>query len=391
MPKSPKKFSELLTQAVTLIKVKENKNLGIIQDELGYSLNRENGTSIEYWRKGHIPGNMSDIEILTRELVNRGGLDRNSCQQFLESSDYHDAQTLLIELFGEDIQSELQPVIKKTMSPFVIGPPITHPRQFFGRKRELKQIFNLWQQFPLQHMAIVGKKRSGKTSLLYHLMQITQYKEAELRYQQKSNWLKTPQAYRWILVDFQDVRMCRKERLLQNLLKGFKLKVPVPCTLESFMDTVSYAIHTPTIILMDEIGAALRSQELDLTFWWTLRSLANHYTDGNLSFVIASHDLPMLLSVEVGKPSPFFNMFNILKLGAFTFDEAYELINSSPKPFSREDKEWIVEHSERWPALVQILCQARLDSLEDAEDNEDWQKKGQSQIEMFRYLLESEK
>ncbi|MBE9562127.1 MAG: ATP-binding protein, partial [Proteobacteria bacterium] len=38
-------------------------------------------------------------------------------------------------------------------SPFVIGPPITEPSQFFGREYILKRIFDVWKYMPLQHIA----------------------------------------------------------------------------------------------------------------------------------------------------------------------------------------------------------------------------------------------
>jgi len=56
---------------------------------------------------------------------------------------------------------------------FIAGPPITHPRHFFGRTRELRRLFGLWQQAPLQNAAIIGPRRSGKTSLLNYLRTIT--------------------------------------------------------------------------------------------------------------------------------------------------------------------------------------------------------------------------
>src|SRR3569832_801233 len=54
-------------------------------------------------------------------------------------------------------------------SPFITGPTITHPRNFFGRQRELKRLFDLLKRYPLQNAAIIGKRRSGKTSLLHYL------------------------------------------------------------------------------------------------------------------------------------------------------------------------------------------------------------------------------
>ena len=42
--------------------------------------------------------------------------------------------------------------------PFIAGPPLTHPRQFFGRERELRRLFQLWQSPPLQNAAVVGPR-----------------------------------------------------------------------------------------------------------------------------------------------------------------------------------------------------------------------------------------
>ncbi|MGB7440921.1 MAG: hypothetical protein WA919_07625 [Coleofasciculaceae cyanobacterium] len=51
-------------------------------------------------------------------------------------------------------------------SPFITGPPITHPRDFFGRKKELKRLFNLLKRHPLQNAAIIGEKRTEITPCL---------------------------------------------------------------------------------------------------------------------------------------------------------------------------------------------------------------------------------
>ena len=66
-------------------------------------------------------------------------------------------------------QTESNTTILGEASPFITGTPITHPRNFFGRHRELKRLFDLLKRHPLQNAAIIGKRRSGKTSLLHYL------------------------------------------------------------------------------------------------------------------------------------------------------------------------------------------------------------------------------
>ncbi len=162
---------------------------------------------------------------------------------------------------------------------FITGTPILHPRQFFGRQRILKRLFNLLKRPPLQNAAIIGQRRTGKTSLLHYLRTITTTPANQLRPRQKADWLPHPERYRWIFVDFQDVRMASRERLLGYLLENMQLSGPNLCDLERFMDVAGDNINTPTVILMDEVGVGLqRCPELDDAFWESLRALATNLT-----------------------------------------------------------------------------------------------------------------
>ncbi|MCP4347321.1 MAG: ATP-binding protein [Desulfobacterales bacterium] len=52
-------------------------------------------------------------------------------------------------------------------NPFIIGPPITDPRFFVGRKQELQAVINCMDGVQPTSVNIVGETRIGKTSLLY--------------------------------------------------------------------------------------------------------------------------------------------------------------------------------------------------------------------------------
>ncbi len=99
--KSTESFARLLTEGVHRISLQESKNIAVIQDELGYALNKKGGSSVEYWRKGNIPVRMADIEVLARELTRRGGLERSWLERFLRSAGHPAADTLVDELFPE--------------------------------------------------------------------------------------------------------------------------------------------------------------------------------------------------------------------------------------------------------------------------------------------------
>jgi hypothetical protein len=271
-------------------------------------------------------------------------------------------------------------------SSFVIGPPITEPRQFFGREYILKRIFDVWKYMPLQHIAIVGLKRSGKTSLLHYLRRIIDTPSDQLRPKQRNNWI-TP-GYQWIFVDFQDPRMSYQESFLRHLLIEMDLPVPEPCDFVGFMEVVDQYLEIPSLILLDEISAGLASPDLDDQFWWGMRSLGSNHAGGKIGFLLTSHQAPEEMVLDDNKPSPFFNIFgHVLYLEPLTVSEALELINSSPLPFAKKDIDWIMEQSGRWPALLQILCHARLTALEEGHHGEEWKAEGSRRMSPYLYLL----
>ncbi|WP_420630390.1 BTAD domain-containing putative transcriptional regulator [Candidatus Leptofilum sp.] len=265
-----------------------------------------------------------------------------------------------------------------TQSPFIAGPPITKPNQFFGRERELKRLGMLLRQRPLQNAAIIGPRRSGKTSLLHYLRQ--------------ANWLPQAQNYRWIFIDFQDARLGKQEALLRTLLAKMALDVPEPCHLETFLDVVSEHLNQPTVILFDEIGVALtRYPELDDAFWESLRSLATNQVDGNLGFVLSSAQPPDVLAQHQGMGSPFFNIFGYTAvLGPLSEEGARNLIATSPIKFAARDVDWILAESGRWPMPLQILCRERLLSLSEGEKGDDWREEALRQLEPLRRMTKNQ-
>jgi transcriptional regulator with XRE-family HTH domain len=275
-------------------------------------------------------------------------------------------------------------------SPFIVGMPIRQPQRFFGRTFELQRILSLWSQSPLQNVAVIAARRSGKTSLLYCLMTMTQADPAKLRPDQQRAWLPRPARYQWVFVDFQDPRMRQRERLLKHILSTLQFPVPATCDLEHFMDVVSRHLRQPTLILMDELGAGLTAPELDTSFWEGLRSLASHYTHGQLGFALAAHQDPARLALAHNQSSPFFNIFGYtFNLGPFTEPEARALTASSPLPLPPADVEWILEQSGRWPCLLQILCAARYAALREGRDDPGWKEEGLRLLTPARHLLEA--
>lgn len=392
-------IGEALQEGLTSVMSRQHRRIGEIENEvadaLGYST-----SMVHKWRKGKNPPNLQVIDFLVRYCVKNGHVDYRWAVTILSRARHPNPDSLLNELlpyfsepelysFQREVEVERKSKrAKNEIKPFVAGPPITDPRQFFGRESHLKNLFRLWQDYPFQHAAIVGLKRSGKTSLLHYLRRITTADPSHLRPGQKVDWLVNPGRYRWVFINFQDPRMCKLENLLSYILESLHLKVPHPCSLYSFLDVIE-SLRDPSIILMDEIAVALGSNELDTSFWNSLRSLVSGslLLDDNLGFVITAPESPGRLAKNEGKESPFFNIFSTMELTAFSDDEARQLIASSPIPFSAADIEWILVESGRWPCLLQFLCQARLVALLDGVTDESWKEEGLRQLGQFRYFL----
>lgn len=391
------KFRILLNKAVREIAFTSQKSIRAVQDELGQALGRSSGSCIDYWKRGHVPAAIADVELLAQLVTKSRGLSVDEARQFVLSADPYYSVQRLNQLLPLEANGRFAPINSystasqiqsdQRVNPFVVGPPITRPSQFFGRELELQRIFGWWQLWPLQNIAIIGRKRSGKTSLLNYLRLIHHTPRQELRNSQRNDWLPQAERFHWIYIDFQDPRMTRLDRLLSHILSSLGIDVPEKCSLEQFMDCMSGRIVNPTIILMDELIAGLESPELDAAFWWALRALVSHTSNGNLGFALTAHDFPMHLALAQGKPSPFFNLFSTLELGPMSETAAYELIASSPQTFPEIDAAWIVSESGCWPALVQILCQVRLEALEGRLSEARWRQEGLHQIARFAYLL----
>ncbi len=275
-------------------------------------------------------------------------------------------------------------------SPFVVGPPITKPRQFFGRERELRRLFGLIKRLPLQNAAIIGARRSGKTSLLLYLMNICTTPGAELRPGQRNDWLSQPERYCWVYVDFQDAKVQSRVGLMSCLLEGMGLawRDGAEPSLEQFMDVVSRELRRPTVVLMDEVGAAMsRCAELDDGFWESLRALATTQTNGLLGFVLATAENPVELAKGTGHSSPFFNIFGYsAQLGPLTEDEAEDLMGAVEPVIPAEEMAWIYEKSLGWPVVLQTLVREYLMAQEELEI--EWRQEAEAQIKDYSHLLE---
>ena len=65
-------------------------------------------------------------------------------------------------------------------NPFTYGNPVSEPKQFFGRVREIRNVVNRLRGPAFGSSSLVGERRVGKTSLLKHLLHPTLRQEQGL-------------------------------------------------------------------------------------------------------------------------------------------------------------------------------------------------------------------
>jgi CHAT domain len=274
---------------------------------------------------------------------------------------------------------------------YAVGTPVVSPQDFFGRYHEVRRLLAKLRTPPLQNAAIVGKKRSGKTSLLRHLPALCAAPRQQLRPRQQEYVLDGFEGHRWVHADFQDPRLRTRRGFFDHVLTQLGGQRPEQeIDLGTFYELVCERLNRPTVILMDEVGVLLSrlTEEYDDGFWDAMRSLASSEAGANLAFVLATHAPPHLLAAANSYTSPFFNIIGYTAtLGPFTEDEADELIRSGPQPFPEGEVAWIKQRSGGWPLLLQILCSELATALEEGEPLVDLHARVEGQLEPHGHLL----
>ena len=179
-------------------------------------------------------------------------------------------------------------------------------------------------------------------------------------------------------MNFEQPKMQNPKSFFRYILNAVDLLPDQVQDWESLTEILSNYLQKPTILLMDNIKKGLQVEELEVNFWWNLRYLANQVNC--LGFCVVSRyplDELAKLAENLGKASPFFNTFSQFQLEPFTEEEARELLKYSPKDLSENDIQWILEQSQCWPFLIQILLKTRLE-----EDGENWQAVGKEKIRL---------
>lgn len=250
------------------------------------------------------------------------------------------------------------------LNPYVSRGPVRNPEMFFGRKHEINEIVAFLRGN--QSVSIVGPRKIGKTSLLFHLMRRTVWQQYNLGDQNLFVYIDCE-----VLGDLDHTEIFRQfaaemEAALDEY--GFDAE-----------PELTRAIETPSrlswerairklnqrglrvVLILDEFERLSLNASLDVNFFNALRSAAGRY---QLAYITASAH-PLIELTYSGRSqeilsSPFFNIFALRSLGFLEETEAFALIREPAQAagftIPVETEKLIYQTVGRYPLGLQIAC-----------------------------------
>lgn len=251
-------------------------------------------------------------------------------------------------------------------NPYLNRSMIRSVDQFYGRQRELERLMARIGAPTPQSVSIVGERRVGKSSLLWHLAQEEIYRR----------YLDTPNQYLFLLLDLQGQQHLDEQGFCrifgQHLINaaGSRLKLPMGSDfsgVERMVQTLEQA-GLRLICLFDEFESIPRNPVFGAEFFGFLRSLANVHP---VAFITSSRrDLQSLCHTCQIAESPFFNIFSQVRLGPFVESEALELIrvpsSEAGRPLETHTAE-LLRLGGRLPLFLQLACSTVFEHLAEQE------------------------
>jgi hypothetical protein len=250
-------------------------------------------------------------------------------------------------------------------NPFAFGGRITDPSHFIGRQTELQRIFGALEiahTGQLQHISIVGPRRIGKSSLLYHVTQI---------YSQR---LQQPEKYRFIYVDLDNAHCHTLNGLLGFILRQLGVPHNNHTTLAQFQKEIELLNQKRgiyTVLCLDEFEhLTKRREQFPSEVFEVWRSLGS---GSKAAFVTASQTSLGELIQQGNLTSTFHNIFTHVSLGAFSEEEARALMaRNTDRPFTENEQRRLLELSEKHPARLQVAAQLFYEAK--SKPNVDWKQ-----------------
>jgi len=250
-------------------------------------------------------------------------------------------------------------------NPFTYGNPISEPGRFFGREREVDQVFSRLRNDEFESSSIVGDRRIGKTSLLNYIS----HPEVRGKF-----GLGGPE-YAFVYADLQMVDSATTptrlwQRLLRHLERHCQDAAVKECvhktaaaepldtfTLdELFEDLDDRGQHV--VFLLDEFEQVTTNSNFGPEFFYALRSLAIHH---KLALITSSRrELIELCHSDKIRSSPFFNIFANINVTLLLPAEAQRLLAEPLRrtdfSFSPAEAQFLLDIAGPHPYFLQAAC-----------------------------------
>ena len=249
-------------------------------------------------------------------------------------------------------------------NPYISRGPVRTAEMYFGREHEFNEIADFLRGN--QSVSIVGPRKIGKTSLLFHLQRPVTKAKYGLA---------------------EDTLFCYLDCEVLGDLEHEQVFGELSCEMEASLDEMGLAAEpllaraseTPSrlaweralrrlnqrglrvVFILDEFERLSTNTHLDVNFFNALRSAAGRF---QLAFITASAH-PLIQLTYSGRSqeilsSPFFNIFAPLFLGLLPADEAKQLITIplkiSEKPIASETVNFIYHLVGGHPLALQVAC-----------------------------------
>ncbi len=250
-------------------------------------------------------------------------------------------------------------------NPFTVRGMIQQPNDFIGRKAEVQHIIT--RLCTMQSCSVVGERRIGKSSLLYHLFQTGNKRLAD-------------DSFRFVYIELTDACAQTVVDFLRTILTA--LDLPSTGIADENKPNRNLVVFdqeikklssdgTKVVLCLDEFeGVFLNPQEFTDGFFNHLRSMINQR---RLALVTASREKLEIYAIDKKLTSPFFNLLSITELGEFKHNEV-EAFFDHYQPlvqFTQQELEFINWYSKPHPLKLMIFCDVLLQRREQAWDNDE--------------------
>ncbi|MCP4541766.1 MAG: protein kinase [Chloroflexi bacterium] len=258
-------------------------------------------------------------------------------------------------------------------NPYIFRGPVHDPEMFFGRTHELNEIAAFLRGN--QSISIVGPRKIGKTSLLFHLMRPETWPDLGLGEDILFAYLDCEVLgegeHAEILGQFAgEIETALDERDLPPE-PALERAIDKPSRL-SFEGAIRKLNRRGlrVVLVLDEFERLSTNASLNVNFFNALRSAAGRY---KLAFLTGSAR-PLIQLTYSGKSqeilsSPFFNIFAPLFLGLLPEEEARQLIRGPAQtvgsPFPSATEDFIYNLVGGHPLALQVAC---FHAFEDPSD-----------------------